>query len=67
MNSKQSKRRKVSVECLFCGKTFESKLRWEGIPEDDYCSKDCEQQDEDLGSGETYEKFSKGGNKDEWW
>lgn len=59
-------RRKVKVNCLFCNVEFESTLRWEGIPEKEYCSKECELNDEFDEYGEdTFEKFSKGG-KEEW-
>jgi hypothetical protein len=62
-------RRKVNVECLYCRKEFESTLRWEGLPEKEYCSKQCETDDmenafDEYGE-ETFEKFSKG-NKTEW-
>lgn len=56
-------RRKVEVECLFCGRKFESKLRWEGVPEEEYCTPECKRDDEEY--GDTFEKFHRG-NKDEW-
>ena len=50
-------RRRVEVECLACGSKFKSILRWEGVPEKDYCSAECEAEDA-LGE-ETFEKFHK--------
>jgi len=61
------KRRKVKVDCLYCLTEFESTLRWEGIPEKEYCSTQCELDDaaEAEFGDETFEKFTKGG-KEEW-
>ena len=58
-------RRKVKVNCLFCNKEFESALRWEGIPEKEYCTEACRIEDEEYAEEENFEKFSKGG-KVEW-
>ena len=57
-------RRKVDVECLFCGEVFTSVLRWEGVPEKDYCSKECERSDSDMSPG--FEKFEKSVRGSEW-
>ena len=40
-----STRRAVTVQCLYCKKDFQSTLRWEGLPEKDYCSTPCEEDD----------------------
>jgi len=57
-------RRKVEVECLACGVKFQSILRWEGVPEQDYCSKECEIQDAE--GEETFEKFQRVARNSEW-
>ena len=57
-------RRRVEVECLACGSKFMSILRWEGIPEKDYCTAACEE--EDLLEQRTFEKFHKGAKNSEW-
>lgn len=54
-------RRKVKTNCSYCNKEFESILRWEGIPNDLYCSKDCELDDADYEDDENFEKLPKGG------
>lgn len=58
-------RRKVSIDCLFCNKKFETVLRWEGLPEREYCSTNCKEQDEEFADEETFEKFTRS-NKEEW-
>lgn len=57
-------RRRVEVECLACGTKFQSILRYEGIPEKDYCSEDCEELDA-MGD-ETFEKFHRAAKNSEW-
>jgi hypothetical protein len=59
-------RRMTTVKCLFCGKKFETKLRWEGLPEKDYCSTFCEEEDEALDGQSTFEKFTKSNNEKDW-
>jgi hypothetical protein len=60
-------RRKVKVSCLYCNKEFESTLRWEGIPEKEYCSTECDSADAEFGEFEetNFEKLPKGG-RTEW-
>lgn len=54
-------RRKVSVKCLYCNKQFETTLRWEGTPEQEYCSRECKLSDDyDEYGEETFEKMPKG-------
>jgi len=57
-------RRLVEVECLACARKFKSVLRWEGIPENDYCTASCEA--EDSQEEETFEKFHKTVKNPEW-
>ena len=53
------------LNCLFCNEEFESKVK-SGVPESEYCSPACRLNDEyDEYGGETFEKFSKGG-EEEW-
>jgi len=59
-------RRKVEVNCLYCNKEFESILRWEGVPDKMYCSKDCELDDEAYEGTSSFEKLPKSG-KTEWY
>ena len=35
-------RRKVTVKCPNCRLNFRTILRWEGLPENDYCTPKCE-------------------------
>lgn len=59
-------RRKVSVRCRYCNAEFSTTLRWEGLPEKEYCSSECELNDQFSEYDEdTFEKFSRGG-KEEW-
>lgn len=58
-------RRKVTVNCLFCNKQFDTFLRWEGLPEKEYCSLNCQSQDEEFDDEETFEKLKKG-PKEQW-
>ena len=58
-------RRKVKVNCLYCNKEFESTLRWEGIPEKEYCTTECELDDQDYDHEENFEKVPRGG-RTEW-
>ena len=51
-------RRKVTVECPNCRKEFETTLRWEGVPEKDFCTKKCET------DYETYESLYSDDNDD---
>ena len=57
-------RRKVNVYCQYCNAEFETILRWEGVPEKEYCSLECEVDDE-FGDNEVFEKRPKGG-RIEW-
>ena len=41
-------RRKVTIECPNCKRKFESTLRWEGLPEKDFCSPVCGKEFEDY-------------------
>lgn len=51
---------------MFCNAEFETTLRWEGLPEKEYCSDECSLNDEfDEYGAETFEKFQKG-PKDQW-
>jgi len=57
-------RRRVEVECLACGRKFKTVVRWEGTPEKDYCTTECEA--EDSQAEETFEKFYKTAKNPEW-
>ena len=57
-------RKKIDVDCLYCGRSFKSTLRWEGIPEKDFCSIDCEREDQEMGT--TYEKMPRSQRSNEW-
>lgn len=60
-------RRKIEVKCRYCNAGFETTLRWEGLPEKEYCSDECSLSDEfNEYDEDTFEKFSRGAKDHDW-